>query len=102
VPLLPIVSIAIVARFYPVASYTSKFIVQYSPDDIKWMRLSQVLQPAQKTLHLTEKLLNELSDLNGLVAEEKNSDEVPRFFHTTIEEVQNGWRQLIARVCRVA
>jgi hypothetical protein len=43
-----------------------------------------------------------LSDLNGLVAEGKNRDEVARFFHITIEEVQNRWTKLIARVRRAA
>jgi hypothetical protein len=43
-----------------------------------------------------------LSDLNGLVAEGKNPDEIVRFFHITGEEVQNGWKILIARVRRVA
>jgi hypothetical protein len=43
-----------------------------------------------------------LSDLNGLVAEGKNSDKIVRFFHITVEEVQNGWTKLIARVRRAA
>jgi CelD/BcsL family acetyltransferase involved in cellulose biosynthesis len=43
-----------------------------------------------------------LSDLSGLVAERKNPDEVARFFHITVEEVQNGWTKLFARFRRVA
>jgi hypothetical protein len=43
-----------------------------------------------------------LSDLNGLVAEGKNPDEIARFSHITVEEVQNGWTKLAARVPRVA
>jgi hypothetical protein len=41
-----------------------------------------------------------LSDLNGLVAEGKSPDEVVCFFHTTVEEVQNGRNSLHALVIR--
>jgi DNA-binding transcriptional MerR regulator len=55
-------SIAIVVGFYLVTSSTSKFMAQYSPDHMKWMRLIRVLQAAHKKLNLTEKLLNELHE----------------------------------------
>jgi hypothetical protein len=41
-----------------------------------------------------------LSDLNGLVADRKNPDEIACFFHITVDEVQNGWTKLTARVRR--
>jgi hypothetical protein len=34
-------------------------MAQYSPDQMKWMRLIRVLEAAQRKLDFTEKLLNE-------------------------------------------
>jgi hypothetical protein len=55
-------SIVIVAAFYLVTLFTPKYIVQYSPDHMKWMRFIQVLQAAQKRLGLTEKLFDVLQE----------------------------------------